>query len=137
MGKRVTFLVLGAVMMLALLLSFGSPAAWAVGTVGISTNSGGRCFPLDEDGNQVSVSGSVHVVITQSANCNVNATCKTEIERDPGPAVTWNKDKDPQHRDCRINFDTTDVFTDQWQETVKPNGDVSMSCHWRGGCPPE
>ena len=135
MGKRVTFLALGAVMMVAL-LSFGSPAVWAAPPVGISTDGGGKCWVLNENGDRIAVAGSdVKFVITQSANCNVNATCKTEIEREPGPAVTWNQNKDPEHRQCRIESGSDNFFTDQWQETLKPNGEVSMSCHYRGGCP--
>jgi hypothetical protein len=71
-------------------------------------------------------------VITPSRNLNKNISCHGELPIDitpPDKAVVW--DHENTGLRCCVNFDGVWVSTEKWHETITPNGNISLTCHFK------
>jgi hypothetical protein len=82
-------------------------------------------------------------VITPSRNLNRNVSCHGELPIDtipPEKAVVW--DFENTGLKCCVNFSLDPIYADwvstsEWHETITPSGNVSLTCHFKGGEPLE
>ena len=79
-------------------------------------------------------------VITQSRNLNKNVSCHGDLSDNllsdtapPPKAVTY--DYDNTEWKCCVNFNGDWLATLEWHETITPSGNVSLTCHFKGGEP--
>ena len=73
-------------------------------------------------------------VTTPSQNCNRNVSCHGDLSDQPSfvapdKAVVFNH----QNTDwvCLVNFDGVEVSTTSWHQVITPNGNVSLTCHFK------
>ena len=108
------------------LLVFGVLAAYADRAI-VQINEGG-CGLFDGDGNLVFTTDVIkRKVRTQSANSNLIITCHVkDIPNSTGTAVHY---RGPDDGPCAITDPLGGVrLTDDWHETVSPNGEATITC---------
>ena len=101
------------------------------------------CTVLDPSKNPFDVFDTIKV-ITPSRNDNKNVSCHGElppISEFPEKAVVFDYENTGGLR-CCVNFSLDPsnpdwVSTSKWHETITPSGNVSLTCHFKGGEPLE
>jgi len=128
------------------------PGVQASFTCPVKIRADGLCkvYDADEIRREVNTSNGVrqfHIVETPSApediggpnqdppaaRENKNATCMGQVARDPkGAAIVYNKDN--TGCDCNIKDEDNDSnFTPKWSQTLGPEGQFKLDCHFTEG----
>ena len=137
-------------------LIVGVPGVQASFTCPVKIRDDGVCKVFDANGNRITASSSnttpplvrhFQIVETPSApediggpnqdppaaRENKNATCRGQLDRDPkGAAIVYNKDN--TGCDCNIKDEDGDSnLTPKWSQTLGPEGQFKLDCHFTEG----
>jgi len=91
------------------------------------------CTVLDPNLDEFEVYDTVKV-ITPSINNTKNVSCHGDLIAgiDP-PLKAVVLDYENTTKECCVNFNGVWLSTTQWHETITPSGNVSLTCHFKGG----